>query len=127
MILSQKEIENVVNTIVREYKPEKVLLFGSYQKNIPRDESDLDLLIIKKINSRKFERSGEVKKLFNPYPCAMDIIVFTPDEFEKSRKVLNTLAYFVDQEHKVMYDKAKERRRNFINLIAKNSAALRVS
>ena len=104
-MISQNKITEVVNKIVSDYQPEKILLFGSFQNGKPTEESDLDLLIIKKTEKRKFERAGDVKRLFNPYPCPMDIVVFTPEEFDKSKSVLNTLAYIVEKDHRVLYAK----------------------
>ena len=104
-MISQNKIADVVNKIVSDYQPEKIMLFGSYQNGVPDDESDLDLLIIKQTDLRKFERATEVKKIFDSYPCPMDIVVFTPAEFENSKGILNTLAYIVEKNHRVLYAK----------------------
>ena len=41
------EIETIVKQVVDAYRPEKIILFGSYAYGQPNADSDLDLLIIK--------------------------------------------------------------------------------
>ena len=41
------EIETIVRQVVDAYRPEKIILFGSYAYGQPNADSDLDLLIIK--------------------------------------------------------------------------------
>ena len=42
-----KEIQNIVNQLVRLYKPEKIILFGSLAKDQIKQGTDIDLFIIK--------------------------------------------------------------------------------
>lgn len=44
-------IIKMVEKIIREYQPKKVVLFGSYAYGKPTEESDADLLIIKNTNT----------------------------------------------------------------------------
>ena len=104
-MLNQKQIQSIVDTIAVRYKPEKIILFGSYANDTPNDDSDLDFAIIKKTSARFFERSREVRGLFDPYPWAMDIFVFTPEEFRKRKNVFGTLQHIVNNHGKVMYGK----------------------
>ena len=101
--LSENQIRDIVEIIVKGYKPDKIILFGSYAKGNPHDYSDLDFLIIKKTKERYIKRPMDVMELFDPYPHAMDIFVYTPKEFEKSKKKNGTLAHIVNREGKLMY------------------------
>ncbi len=46
----KKEVKTIVSEIVeklkREYKPLKIILFGSYAYGNPTEDSDIDLLIL---------------------------------------------------------------------------------
>jgi predicted nucleotidyltransferase len=44
-MLSEQEIQNIINTIVEGYKPEKNILFGSYVNGNITEDSDLDIAI----------------------------------------------------------------------------------
>jgi predicted nucleotidyltransferase len=44
--IPQKAIDQVVEQIVEKFKPQKIILFGSYARGNPRPESDVDLLVV---------------------------------------------------------------------------------
>lgn len=79
------KIERIVEVLVREYKPEKIILFGYWAYGKPDEESDIDLLIVKKTRKPFHKRWSEVCALvgdvvrkipFSPF-------VVTPEELEK--------------------------------------------
>jgi predicted nucleotidyltransferase len=77
------KIQEITKKIVKEYQPEKIILFGSYAWGKPTEDSDVDLLIIKNTTKRRFDRALEVrKKLFGDLP-AIDLLVYTPKEVDK--------------------------------------------
>ena len=76
----QKIIAEVVEKIKTEYRPEKIILFGSYAYGKPTSDSDLDLLIVMETRDRPAERIRKVSDLFDPRPLPMDFIVLTPSE-----------------------------------------------
>jgi len=43
---SNAEINQLVDLVVEETDPDKIILFGSYAYGNPNDKSDLDLLVI---------------------------------------------------------------------------------
>jgi len=79
---------------LKELKPCKVILFGSYAKGNPTENSDLDVLVVLDSDERsktfdEFIKRGrpvsaavrEVRKRI-----AMDLVVYTRAEFEYLRK-----------------------------------------
>ncbi len=106
MKISEKQLRQIVSTIANEYRPLRILLFGSYRKGTPRDSSDVDLLIIKDTEVVASRRAAEVHRIFNPYLYDLDIIVMTPDEFDTQKNEINTLAYFVNNEGKLVYERS---------------------
>ena len=73
---------------VKKYKPEKIILFGSYATGKPKKDSDVDLLVIKKTKKGLLDRQREIVDcLLSSVPS--DIIVLTPEEFEQSSKEPN--------------------------------------
>ena len=49
-MISQTQIQQVVQRIADNYRPDKIILFGSYAEGTANDDSDIDLLIIKETN-----------------------------------------------------------------------------
>ncbi|MGB2762179.1 MAG: nucleotidyltransferase domain-containing protein [Minisyncoccales bacterium] len=58
------EIKKITRQIVRNYKPEKIILFGSFAWGKPHKWSDVDLFIIKESQKRKIDRERGVKASF---------------------------------------------------------------
>lgn len=78
------EAKKAVATIVREYDPERIVLFGSYADGAPTRDSDVDLLIVKATTERPFDRSLRVRRLLRGTEIAVpiDLLILTPEEVE---------------------------------------------
>ncbi|MHB8586211.1 MAG: nucleotidyltransferase domain-containing protein [Thermoplasmatota archaeon] len=81
------EAKASVAKIIATYRPERIVLFGSYAYGTPTDDSDVDLLIIKKTRERPFDRALRVRRLLRSTQrrVPMDLIVMTPGEFDQRR------------------------------------------
>lgn len=79
----QKEIENITKQIVKKYKPEKIILYGSFAYGESTKDSDADLLIIKKTKKPRTERHLELDKMLLDRKLPLDILVYTPQEIKK--------------------------------------------
>src|SRR3990172_10632628 len=77
-----EDIAYVRDRIVTAYKPEKIILFGSAAAGNAREDSDLDLLIIKRTRKPYFKRLKEVIGAIHIWRST-DIIVLTPEELEQ--------------------------------------------
>lgn len=82
MQLLNEELRRIVNIIIEEYKPEKIILFGSLVNGTVHEFSDIDSIVIKDSDKPFFSRLEEIILLTMPKVGA-DILVYTPDEFEK--------------------------------------------
>jgi len=104
-MLSNNEIQNIVNIIITGYQPEKIIIFGSYSQGTANDSSDLDLLIVKKTNENFFKRNREIRHLFNPMPVPMDLLVYNPSELSEKQSVINHIVNIAMKEGKIVYER----------------------
>ena len=76
----QMVIRRMLEKLLAEYAPEKVVLFGSYAYGIPRAESDIDLLIIKETSERFLDRWVTVQRILTGTHRALPVetLVLTP-------------------------------------------------
>ncbi len=79
------ELRRIVNIIIREYSPEKIILFGSMANGNICEWSDIDLVIIKKTEERFIKRLHEIRLMTNPEE-GVDFIVYTPQEVKDMEK-----------------------------------------
>ena len=101
-------LERLVDFLVREYRPEKIILFGSYGTRASRENSDVDLLIIKKTKKRFVDRVVEVGNLIGErfdFEYPVEPLIYTPFEFEKAKKINSIFIRTVLSKGTVLYEK----------------------
>lgn len=79
------ELKRILNVISSQYKPEKVILFGSLATGHITETSDIDLFIVKDTSLRYLDRVDEVRSIIHTME-AVDIFVVTPKEVEDAQK-----------------------------------------
>jgi predicted nucleotidyltransferase len=77
----EQELHRMTEILIREYQPEKLILFGSVAQGDIHEWSDLDLVVIKKTEQPLLERIEEVLRLIRP-KVGLDVLVYTPEEVE---------------------------------------------
>jgi predicted nucleotidyltransferase len=80
--------------IVKEFKPENIFLFGSRVSGNPREDSDIDVILVSSLFSGIpfLKRMPLVLKKLN-FGKHIDMICYSPEEFRKNREsssVINT-------------------------------------
>jgi len=83
-----KRLQTIGKKIKKDYRAEKVILFGSYAKGNETEDSDVDLLVVAPTKERYFERMASVRRLIRNLRdgLAVSPIVLTPAELEKRRE-----------------------------------------
>ena len=104
-MVTQIEIQKLVNEIAVGYKPEKIYLFGSYANGTPNEDSDIDLFIVKNTDRRRHERTEDVVLAIKDYISAMDIIVYTPKELETAMTYFMNIGKIAVNTGKLMYER----------------------
>ena len=99
----QEKIDKMVRRIVKQFKPEKIILFGSYARGTPTRDSDVDLLIIMPVSGSKREKRIEIGVALHDIRIPKDIIVATPDEVERRKNLVGTIIRPALEEGKVLY------------------------
>jgi len=82
-------IQQIAERLKKEYKAQKVILYGSYAKGEATEDSDVDLFIIAPTHERFFQRMATVLGLIRDLKKGIPIepIVLTAEEVEKRIKV----------------------------------------
>jgi predicted nucleotidyltransferase len=93
------KVKRVIECI-KKYKPEKIILFGSYVRGESDEYSDLDFVVVKKTKRRFLERLIEVAKLIHNDLGKVDVFVYTPEEFQQMLEDKNPFLVKVMKEGK---------------------------
>jgi predicted nucleotidyltransferase len=101
--IPQKAIDQVVEQIVEKFKPQKIILFGSYARGNPRPESDVDMLVVMDTKLREVQQAIKICQEID-YRFGLDLIVHTPKKLSKRTKMGDWFLRDVLQEGKVLYE-----------------------
>ncbi len=102
-------IKYIIDKVVSEIHPDKIILFGSYARGTATKDSDLDLFIIKdgKVENREIRR--KIDLLLFGRRFGVDIIVRKPQEVEANLRDNNPFyVYHIFRDGRVVYDREKE-------------------
>lgn len=96
------QIDLIKDQLVKQYKPSKIILFGSAVNGEMSPDSDLDFLIIKDDKKDPYNRIVEVYGLVKKN-IAADFIVYTPQEFAERLKLGDPFINSILAEGRILY------------------------
>ena len=81
-MITQRKIRKLSERIVREFHPERVILFGSRAGRDSRGDSDVDLLVVMRYQGHSARMAAEILNRVEP-EFGVDLLVRTPEEVRK--------------------------------------------
>jgi len=98
-------IQSIVEKLVRDYAPQKIILFGSYTHGTPRPDSDIDLLIIKDTSERFIDRWVTVRRILSDPKrrVPLETLVLTPQEISNRLEVGDQFVAQILEKGEVLY------------------------
>lgn len=86
----QKSLNIFTQRVKKTFKPERILLFGSYANGRATDYSDIDIVVV----ADKFKKIPQQKRIDRLYELTQDlypdfhVIGFTPEEFNNASSLI---------------------------------------
>ena len=105
VMIDVKYIEQIRDIALREESPEKIILFGSVARGDNDADSDVDILIIKQTSEPLPRRTRRLRQLLSSFPFSKDILVLTPEEFERWKDIPQSFNATVQREGRILYEK----------------------
>jgi predicted nucleotidyltransferase len=84
------DLRPYLQTLIEQFNPEQVILFGSYAYGNPTPDSDVDLLVVKPIHSGRVKDKVAIRRAWWPImrktsPMSFDLLLATPEEFNDEK------------------------------------------
>ena len=98
-------IQNILQKLIPEYTPLKVILFGSHAYGTSGSDSDIDLLIIKDTSDRFIDRWVMVQRILTgTHPgLPVETLVLTPREIENRLAIGDQFIAEILEKGEVLY------------------------
>jgi len=103
-MVSDETLNEVKRRLVDGFHPEKIILFGSQARGTADDRSDVDILVVCEVADGRRSLTLAMDRALWGLKLARDIVVLTPEEYERDRQIPGTIARAVSLEGKTLYE-----------------------
>ena len=99
-------LDGIVQRIVLRFNPDRIILFGSHASGNPTADSDLDLLVVMSFEGSRRDKANEIDLSLADRTIPVDVIVVTPDQFERQRNMIGTIISEAARGGRTVYERA---------------------
>jgi predicted nucleotidyltransferase len=103
-----KRIKNLAGRIARQFRPERIVLFGSYARGDTGEDSDVDLLVVLPFEGKSYDKAAEIRSRAGP-DFAVDLVVRTPEDVERRLEPGEFFIRDMMDEGRVLYESSRAR------------------
>ena len=96
-------IEEITQRIVEQFKPQKIILFGSYANGTHRPESDIDLMVVMDTSIKEIQQAQQIRKYLNPL-FGIDLVVHTPAKLARRLEMGDSFLQDIVSKGKTLYE-----------------------
>jgi uncharacterized protein len=105
-MIQRKQIQEFADKVAREFRPRKIILFGSYAYGRPTEDSDVDLLVIMPFRGSANKKAVEIEMRLNRrFP--MDLLVRTPATVRQRVKLGDWFMREITEKGQVLYESSR--------------------
>ena len=101
-------IQSLSASIAREFKPDYIILFGSYAYGTPDEDSDVDLLIVMPFEGKPIRKAIEIVNKVRPV-IPLDLLVRTPEQVQERIANNDWFMREIIEKGRKLYDSADQR------------------
>jgi len=101
-MVAEMTIKAFALRVADQFRPEKIILFGSYAYGKPDKDSDIDLLVVLKHHESSIKMASDIR-LALPADISVDVIVRTPERLQERLAINDSFMREIIEKGKVLY------------------------
>ena len=104
-MIRRQDIKEWCETVAREFRPDRIVLFGSYARGNPTEDSDVDVLVVMPLGrgQRDVRRAAAIRdRVRASFP--MDLIVRSPQQIARRLAQGDSFVADVLRHGRLMYE-----------------------
>ena len=95
----------MVDRLVRQFEPTRIILFGSQARGDAGPDSDVDLLVVLPRVEDQREATVQMLRALSDLPIPKDVVVTTPQEIARRGHLVGTVLRPALREGRVLYER----------------------
>lgn len=104
-MIQEETLREAANRLSAQFHPQKIILFGSQARGTADSHSDADILVICSVEENRRKMMTEMDRTLHGLCLARDILILTPEEYERDKWIPGTLARYASREGKILYER----------------------
>jgi predicted nucleotidyltransferase len=104
-VVSSKILSQISYRLAETLHPLKIIIFGSQARGTADKRSDVDILVVSSFTGKRRAVVVALDRTLRGLGIARDIILLTPQEFERDKNIPGTIARPAAMEGVVIYER----------------------
>ncbi len=104
-MISNEILLKVKEQLVDGFYPNRIILFGSQARGTADDRSDVDILVVCSFKGKRRHLMLEMDRALSGLDYAFDVLILTPEEFQRDSLIPGTVGRYAYKEGKVLYER----------------------
>ena len=104
-MVHRASIQKYADAIAREFRPQKIILFGSHAYGQPTEDSDVDLMVVMPRQRRSRRTATDIRVRLGYAGFPLDLLVWTPERLREWCRIGDGFARDVLERGKVLYER----------------------
>lgn len=105
--ISRARIDRIARRIASRFRPEKVILFGSWARGDADRDSDIDLLVVLPVSGSRHRKRAEMLVALHDFPVPIDIVLATPEEAARAPTIPGSVVRSALEEGNLLYARSE--------------------
>lgn len=102
-MISNELTNNITRRLVESFHPQKIILFGSQARETADPRSDIDILVVCPFKGKRRHLMVEMDEALGDLEHAFDIVILTPEEFQRDSNIPGTIGRYAHLEGRILY------------------------
>lgn len=103
-MISESTIRQAVRFLIDAGEPTRIILFGSYGRGKPHEDSDLDFLVVQPVLRDRRREMVRLRRVLSPLRIPADVLVVSEQAFREWSDTPGNILYEAAKEGRVLYE-----------------------
>jgi predicted nucleotidyltransferase len=105
-MISGSKIQEAVELLREAGNPVRIILYGSYGRGTPHEDSDLDFLVVMPVLRNRRMEMVRLRRVLSPLRIPVDLLVVNDKVFREWSDTPGNIFYEAAREGRVLYEAA---------------------